>query len=201
MADQIVVLLVGFVLTSVLGGLLGLFFQRRAWTHQFYVQRSAAEREAAFQALNEMSGLLDRRRYRMLLVYWHLDNEQGEDFERRVAAYRAILEDWNDGLNRRLAIVATYFGADLHRDLNQLYEQYRRGGLLLEGAVRAKRAGATLEPSARSSLVDLLEDLNERNYVFIERGLSLVLAGRVGQNAGSVDRDVSRPLPDVESNR
>jgi len=67
MGNQVALLVLGFVLTSVLGGLLGYVFQRRAWSHQFDVQRRTAEREAAAAALHELSNLLEKRRYRMLI--------------------------------------------------------------------------------------------------------------------------------------
>jgi len=38
MGKDLVPLVVGFLLTSVLGGLLGYLFQQRAWSHQHQVQ-------------------------------------------------------------------------------------------------------------------------------------------------------------------
>ena len=190
MGDQVLLLVLGFVLTSVVGGFLGYVFQRRAWSHQFEVQRSASERNAASAALNELSSLLDKRRYRMLLVYWQLDREDPEEFERRVSNYRTVLEDWNDGLNRRLALVATHFGSDPKRELEGLYETYREAGLFLDEAIHTKRAGGT--PPSLERLVDMLEGLNERNYRFAETGLSLIMAGQVGSHMTIAQR---RPAP------
>jgi len=190
MGDQVLLLVLGFVLTSVVGGLLGYVFQRRAWSHQFEVQRSASERNAASAALDELSSLLDKRRYRMLLVYWQLDREDPEEFERRVSNYRTVLEDWNDGLNRRLALVATHVGSDLKRELEGLYETYRVAGLFLDEAIRTKRAGGA--PPSPERLVDMLEGLNQRNYRFAETGLSLILAGQVGSHMTIAQR---RPAP------
>jgi hypothetical protein len=190
MGDQVVLLVLGFILTTVLGGLLGYVFQRRAWSHQFEVQRSVSERDAASSALEELSTLLDKRRYRMLLIYWQLEREDPEEFERRVSAYRAVLEEWNDGLNRRLALVATHFGSDLKRELEGLYETYREAGDFVDAGIREKRAGGALTPLG--NLVELLEGLNQRNYRFAETGLSLILAGHVGSNMTAGQR---RPTP------
>lgn len=198
MGDQVLLLALGFILTTVLGGLLGYVFQRRAWSHQFEVQRSAAERSAASSALDELSSLLDKRRYRMLLVYWQLDREDPEEFDRRLRAYRAVLEDWNDGLNRRLALVATHFGSDLKRELEGLYETYREAGLLLDEAIRTMRAGVDLPNLVR--LVALLEGLNQRNYRFAETGLSLILAGQVGSTMTIAQRrTVPTPMAEDSS--
>lgn len=57
-------LVVGFLLTSVLGGILAFFFQRRQWTHQHAVQQEDLRRENATQVFEEVSRLLDKRLYR-----------------------------------------------------------------------------------------------------------------------------------------
>lgn len=171
-------LILGFALTTVVGGALGYFFQRRAWSNQFEVTRFNVERDSAVTALHELCGILDKRRYRMLLVFWFLDDQDSEEFERRVDGYRAVLEEWNDGLNRRLALVATHFGGDLKKELDGLYEDYRRAGRLLDAAIRARRAGAPPENVAELSA--LLKELNLRNYSFAEAGLSLIVAGAIG---------------------
>ena len=186
MGDQVALLMLGFVLTTVLGGLLGYVFQRRAWSHQFEVQRRSAERHAAASALDELSSLLDKRRYRMLLVYWRLDRHDHDELEDAVTAYRAVLEEWNDGLNRRLALVATHFGSELRRELDALYEEYREAGRLLEQAIRERRDG---EPATdRTALAELLERLNLRNYSFAEAGLAALIAGRVGSDLAATQR-------------
>ena len=201
MGDQVLLLVLGFILTSVLGGLLGYVFQRRAWSHQFDVQRSASERDAASAALDELSNLLDKRRYRMLLVYWQLDREDPEELERRVSDYRTVLEDWNDGLNRRLALVATHFGSDLKRELEGLYETYREAGLVLDEAIRTTWAGGAA-PGLKG-LVDMLEGLNQRNYRFAETGLSLILAGQVGSHMTIAQQRhaPTPPVPDLGGNQ
>lgn len=193
MSDQVALLLLGFLLTTVLGGLLGYVFQQRAWSHQFEVQRRSAEREAATSALDELSSVLDKRRYRMLLVYWRLDWPDASEFEDALASYRAVLEEWNDGLNRRLALVATHFGADLKRELDILYEEYREAGRLLELAVRARRAGEGAPD--RKALSELLDGLNVRNYDFAAAGLAAIIAGRVGSDLPLAQRQPAPTLP------
>ncbi len=198
MSDQVALLLLGFLLTTVLGGLLGYVFQRRAWSHQFDVQRRGAERQAASAALDELSSVLDKRRYRMLLTYWRLDSLDSQGLDDAVAGYKAVLEEWNDGLNRRLALVATHFGADLKRELDVLYEEYREAGRLLELGVRDRRAG---EPATdRAMLAELLESLNVRNYDFAAAGLAAIIAGRVGSDLPFDQRQPTQTLPssDVE---
>jgi hypothetical protein len=49
MAEQAFLLLLGFLLTSVVGGALGYYFRNRTWNHQFYVNRGVAEWEATIK--------------------------------------------------------------------------------------------------------------------------------------------------------
>src|SRR6185437_4869421 len=70
MGQQLLLLVVGFVLTSVLGGLLGYLLQSRAWAHQHDVQRRDEERQQTLKTFEEISLLLDRRLYRMRRLYW-----------------------------------------------------------------------------------------------------------------------------------
>jgi hypothetical protein len=62
----------GFLLTTVLGGLLGFFFQNRSWDHQHKIQQAEQERqhqlqlaeqarEQALQVFDEISRLMDKR--------------------------------------------------------------------------------------------------------------------------------------------
>jgi hypothetical protein len=65
----------------VAGGALGYWFQHRAWAHQHEiqlrdeehqheVQRREEEHQRALKTFEEVSQLLDRRLYRMRLLYW-----------------------------------------------------------------------------------------------------------------------------------
>jgi hypothetical protein len=70
MGDQVFLLVIGFLLTSVAGGVLGLLFQERSWSHQHRAQQLDQQREQAIKVFEEVSSLLDRRLYRMRLVFW-----------------------------------------------------------------------------------------------------------------------------------
>ena len=52
MGDQVLLLVIGFALTSVLGGALGFFFQTRSWTHQHRAQRRDQLHEHALKVVD-----------------------------------------------------------------------------------------------------------------------------------------------------
>ena len=66
MASQIALLVVGFVLTTILGGALGTHFQRQTWKNQHDLQLSEQELERASHTCYSLSTLIDRRLYRMV---------------------------------------------------------------------------------------------------------------------------------------
>lgn len=110
---ELIPVVAGFVLTTVLGGLLGSFFQRRTWAHQHRVQTQDQERERAVLVFEEVSRLLDRRLYRLRLLYWSLAADtavRSERSEARMEDYRQVLYEWNDSINRNLALIQQYFG-------------------------------------------------------------------------------------------
>jgi len=157
--QQLLLLVVGFALTSVAGGALGSWFQRRAWAHQHEIQlrdeerqreaqRQDEEHQRALKTFEEVSQLLDRRLYRMRRLYWAArETAAGTgDLERLAAAradYRAVLAEWNDNLNRNLALVETYFGTPARNAMSgQIYEGFAALGRGLEEIVKMASAAA-----------------------------------------------------------
>jgi hypothetical protein len=177
---DLILLVTGFLLTTVVGGILGTFLQRRAWDHQFVVQGREREQERAEKVFEELSGLLDKRRYRMLRLYWYLkdaDQKQGptKEGEQRHRQYIDVLYQWNDGLNRRLALIKTHFSLEMHAELCQIYKKYKNVGELLDQAWTQHRAGNRYDVSTIGSSLD---DLTHTNHNYALRALSRLMDGR-----------------------
>jgi hypothetical protein len=64
--ETLVPLVVGFVLTTVLGGLLGSYLQRRTWDQQNEALPREEELRRADAVCQDVSRLQDKRRYRVL---------------------------------------------------------------------------------------------------------------------------------------
>jgi hypothetical protein len=142
-ANQVTLLIVGFLLTSVAGGLLGSFFQGRTWKHQHQVERAEQEYRQAIKIFEEVSGLLDKRLYRMRLVYRAAkcrarggDADRG-DLKTALTAYQDALLIWNDNLNRCQALTHAYFGAGARQQLEALHYEYIAVGQALDRFVQA----------------------------------------------------------------
>jgi hypothetical protein len=175
--STLVPIVFGFLLTTVAGGLLGYLLQNRSWRHQYEVQRLERDRHAAVTALTDLARLLDRRRYRMVLLQSRLEKGADHDLvDDAIRGYREVLFEWNDGLNARLAVVEAHFGPDLKTRLEELYEGYRSVGADLDAGVHAYRAGQQPDLSRSRGPLELL---NHANYDFCRDAYARVMQDRV----------------------
>ena len=131
----------GLLLTTVAGGLLGVYLQRRSWSHQYNVQLAAAARDRAVALFEELSRLLDRRLYRMRRLYWTLRRERERPLSERGAksleAYDAVLFEWNDNINRNLALLERSFGSRMRKQLDdEIGATMRSVGVALENELK-----------------------------------------------------------------
>jgi hypothetical protein len=187
MAQQLTLLVVGFLLTGVVGSALAYVFQRRAWEQQHRAERREEERQRAVQTFEEVASLLDKRLYRMRRLNWatlrHL--ESGRGLERIAAArddYDDVLLTWNDNLNRILALVDTSFGHGVRRQMEvAVFEEFAAVGRALEDFVRrvsGDREGVEVPPLKRR-----LNRLSHQVYRLDSQMLGLLRDGHVGHHA------------------
>lgn len=182
-------LVVGFVLTTVLGGVLGTYLQRRTWDHQNEARLREDELRRADAICQSVSELLDKRRYRMLRLLAAIRGQttgtgSPEKLTASLDAYDAVLYEWNDHLNVNLAMVGTYFGAQARDWLEQAYDAYRVVGVELETALRERpRGAAALDPVASR-----LAELDSVAY-----RLALLLTTHLRE--GTVGRAADQPVP------
>jgi hypothetical protein len=172
--NDFVLLAAGFLLTTVAGGLLGYWLQDRAWHHQEQSRRREAQLDAARAYYEELSRLLDRRLHRMRQLDGRLDRpDQDDDVAVLLERYRQVLDDWNDNLNRNLALGMSYFGPETHRALETLYTDFSAAGSRIEVRVREYReAGVASSPPVQADLrgLDLaIYDLNVQLIAALQR--------------------------------
>ena len=159
MLKEFAPILLGFLLTTVLGGFLGVYLQQRSWAHRFKVERATAERDRAVQVFEETSRLLDRRLYRMRRLAWTLEREHDRPLsaqgQKSLGDYDAVLFDWNDSINRNLALLERYFGTERRDDLDyKIGALMRSVGAALEQRVRLENARAEDLGGLQSDLKD-----------------------------------------------
>jgi len=181
LTGQLVTLGLGFVLTTVVGGLLGSWFQRRAWEHQHQRTLADADRDHATQVCRELSQLMDKRLYRMWQLNWALfaDEIDRSRLDARLQDYRVVLYEWNDNLNRNLAAAEIQFGAAARDRLERdIFEGFRLLGGKLE--VRYRELQRRPAPGEADFSVELAE-MRERVYAVTVAMLSQIREERVGR--------------------
>jgi len=136
--NSIVPIILGFALTTVVGGLLGTRLQQRLWDHQRSANLVDRELEKADEVCQRISRLMDKRLYRMLRLYYAMRNASTFDgsidvINARLQDYDSLLYEWNDQLNLNLALIGTYFGYTARDWLHlEIYEAYQVVGVELE---------------------------------------------------------------------
>jgi hypothetical protein len=178
-------LLAGFLLTTVAGGLLGYFFQIRSWSHQHEVQFREQERERAVKVFEEISRLLDKRLYRLRQIYWALsrsaESQRKEEMEEKMEEYRAVLYEWNDNVNRNLALMQQYFGPTMRRQLdNEVGGEFVRLGRRVEDLWKASSTTTPAERESYAQLGSRIGQLSGAIYAFNLDMLRLLQSGSIG---------------------
>jgi hypothetical protein len=151
---EIISIVIGFVLTTLVGGWWARRLQDRSWDRQNELRLNEDEAKLASEVCHRLSTLLDKRLYRMRRLYWalegfHRDGATEEALNERVADYNTVLYEWNDSLNLNLARVGSHFGAAAREFLYYLYERFRSVGARLESALARARQGEDVSPSLR----------------------------------------------------
>lgn len=181
LVNQIILLALTFLFTSVLGGFLAANFQNRTWKHQNRVKLAKSERHEATKIFESISSLMDKRLYRMRQLNWKLkdDTTSPEKLEETMIKYREVLYEWNDNLNRNLALAQCYFGKDIRKILEgNIYEKFREIGSFLENGYLEKGKTGKTQDFKKSNLdiTDIRDDIYELNVKMIE----LIQKGEVG---------------------
>lgn len=120
---------------------------------------------------------MDKRLYRMRQLNWKLRSTatEIEIIEGHMNEYRQVLYEWNDNLNRNLALTLRYFGKEIRKDLEGIvYEEFKKIGSLLEKAYSERKKDKTAHSESLDKEIILLGyhvyNLNVRMIALIQNG-------------------------------
>ena len=175
--QELVLLLLGFLLTTLLGGYLAQSWQNRAHAFEREVAHRRSEQQAATQLFEELSRLMDKRLYRMRRLHTGMaDPSARGDMKNRWGAYRDTLFEWNENLNRNLALTQRYFGDEARQALElEINEGFRELGTLLEGGAYPNNGLTKYEHRQR-----VADRLNNLIYNFDIQLIEAIQSGEVG---------------------
>jgi hypothetical protein len=190
---DLVTIVLGFVLTTGVGGWWASKLQSRSWLQQNEVRLREKELDRAGGTCSSVMSLLDARLYRMkrlLEAAAPVGAVDPTELETRRTEYVKVLFEWNDRLNTNLSLVGSHFGQDARVALDELYSAFQQVGRDIEGIVRRAQAGDD-SPSDVARIAEQFEgrepgSLNDTVYRF-----GLLLTGRLR------DGTVGRTAPNL----
>ena len=178
---DIVVLFIVFFLTTIVGGYLSYSWQARSAEFQINAEKKRYEIQAATKVFEKISSLMDKRLYRMRRINMGLGNKvDSEVMDIRWTHYRETLFEWNENLNRNLALTQIYFGQEARNILqHNIQTKFINLGRMLESGRVFKGGNNTYE---KRQLV--ADDLNNYIYTFDLMLIKNIQNGSIGSFMG-----------------
>jgi hypothetical protein len=173
---EVVLLLIGFLLTTIVGGLLTYWYQTLAWNRDDIARRKSEELTRASALFEDVSRRMDRRLYRLRNVEDALEEKlSSAELDKRRAQYRAAVADWNESLNRNLWATQRYFGTSLRSTLEGTIQE----GFRSLHQELAETLGDRTEERI-NKLKAHINDFNPSIYMFDGEMLDALQCGSVG---------------------
>jgi hypothetical protein len=143
----------------------------------------------------EVSRLMDRRLYRLKLLYWSLpagrpDRTRSPLAEPRMEDYRQVLYEWNDSVNRNLALVQQYFGDEMRRRLDNVI-----GAAFVELGRSVEQLWAAEADTPATVVPKLDRRLTELSSLIYGFNLHMIRATQAGAVGWLVIENRRRPAP------
>lgn len=170
--NELVIILISFILTTILGTSLAFYFQKKSFEFEFQKETNQFQKQSSFNAFQEISCLLDDRLYNTRKVYWSYADKMGDaEINARWESYRNTLDVWNKNLNRNLALLETYFGSDLKNEFEKIITgEFREIGKALELM--------KVTENIDKNIFKKIDDLNVIVYKFDNKLLKIIDYGK-----------------------
>ena len=108
---EVYILLIGFGLTTLGGGLIAYFVQIRSWAYQNTQVQLQYDVKHAEDILSDISCTLDNRIYRMRRIMWAYDYDLDKaEFEKYWEEYDIAKQNWNINIDKNSQLLKLYFG-------------------------------------------------------------------------------------------
>ncbi len=166
-------IVIGAVGTAIAG-----YFQNRAWKYKQREEQKVKEVGTALELFKRISEKMDVRLYSMRRAAWSVGEE---DQQEKREQYQKTLYNWNETLNRDIALIERYFGQKKSERFEQqiswkfvelgrkLGEMYRKTETISEEQTnKFNEAADKLQVEIRKFDVDLIRSL-QREEVGIFR--------------------------------
>jgi hypothetical protein len=108
--EKLILLIIGFALTTLVGGFLADRYRRESARTEFEIAAMQSDISRSVQVFENISQLMDKRLFRMRRLHDVFNgNIDSDQYPQRLADYRNVLIEWNDNVNRYRALYAVSF--------------------------------------------------------------------------------------------
>ncbi len=169
---DLALLLLGFIFTTVVGGYLSYKWQTRAAVIESEAEQKRYEIKSATIIFENISELMDKRLYRMRRISMGIASKKDyKEMKQRWDKYRAVLFEWNESLNKNLAMIQKYFGNDARNFLeNKIQSGFKYYGQMLEN----------YKHNTYKQRLKVADNLNEKIYDFDVSLINKIQKAKVG---------------------
>ena len=173
MSEKIWLLLLGFVLTTVFGGVIGYWFKQRSWQVETEHALHRARYDEGVRFLDALSDQVGRRYFLLQRYLWAIEESDREKILNRENEYFTSVVEWNASFWRnrnKIRLLVNEHQANLFLDYADDRAGDRPTSLHYKFAA-AHRAvlKAKTSPDLRQAAKEHVEELNWKASVFLER--------------------------------
>jgi hypothetical protein len=138
-SQKLILLILGFLFTTILGGLLSYYFQAHTNSNNYKNSLIEAERKVAKDIFEDIITGIDERVYYAQIVnddYSFNPNKKGVPAE-KWSNYQKAMDQWNININRRFELMRFYFGNEAKKVMQVIHLRFINLNLKLRQAKTA----------------------------------------------------------------
>jgi len=115
--SKIFLLILGFVLTGLVGSCLNQRFQEETWKRQTSYEVMKKQLDQTYKVIEEITLHVNERFYSMQKVFWSLEDSEQENAQLNWIEYNKIKDDWNIKLGNYRSKIKILLNSQLAYDL------------------------------------------------------------------------------------
>ena len=172
-------LIIGFGLTTLLGTIVANYFQNKTWEKDTNSELITVERQAATEVFKEISSLMDKRLYRskQILKALSKENYSNNNIEDYEEDYSNSVDEWNENITRILASTQRYFGTEQMRKIRSDLDPNFKS---LKKIFEQNWKESELNPFDKSRAFDLITSLELNIFQFNLELITKIQNSKVG---------------------
>jgi len=175
-AQKLFLLVLGFIFTTILGGLLSYYLQARTNNYNYKNALIESERKVAKDIFEDIITAIDERVYYAQIV----NDDYTINPNKSVPAekwnnYQQAVNKWNININKRFDLLQYYFGYNTKKDMQSIHIKFVNLNVKLQEAKTANN------PGLHNNIISEIAVLNKANADLSTKLIRLIQQDAVGR--------------------